>query len=188
MNRKNSEKRPAHRPAIAVRLADIEPGMLAACVGNLVRKHVESLGDHLGPILCVEVTGVSSDGDSAVGRCAERLTSYAKTGNGVTRDIRADVYHLRTAMRSSAAGLPGEYDDQATLPPAVALVLRAAIARADIATGLPVTAADLATVADITQQQVRLLARVGKLTIKDGKITAARALKWLRARGVEGYR
>ena len=66
----------------------------------------------------------------------------------------------------------------------LALVLTAALGREAVETGRPVTVAQVAALAGVDPNHVRLLARGGELPVNGGEVPAEDARRWLVARGV----
>lgn len=84
--------------------------------------------------------------------------------------------------------LAGQVDaddlDPDSLEDRLALVITAALGREALDDGAPVSVGQLATLAGVSPDHVRLLGRRGEITVEGGQVGAEEARRWLVGRGV----
>ena len=179
------------RPASTPRLRDLQPDAVADEVVQLVVDHVTRL------VLAVDLSATWQVQPEA---CQLRWTTqllvrYAQRGlagtdwedHGCATDALADV----CAALYSQAGVPGTFgagplEEDADPETAIGVVLLAAHARVRMSRRERVPVRELAALAGVAPDHVRLLARQGELTVEDARVRPADARRWLAARGVEG--
>jgi len=163
----------------SLRLDDLVPEEVAEIVVGAAFNQFRLLVDALGPAVAVAESRHAVE-ESPLWQAAVRLTVFAQSGElddawECEVDAVPDIDEISRLFHGRAG---------AALQPAVALVLEAAQARVSLELGDGVDAVQLAALADLSPQQVRLLARQGALKLKAGTASAAQAKRWLEARGV----
>lgn len=179
------------RPSATPRLSTLDASAVADEVIDRVTNHVTTL------LLALDHSCTWSIPESAV--CLLRheaswLATYAQRGlpvgdwtdHGCAADalvsVCASLYSQ--AGRPGAIGGPEDVDVDPTEP--VDIVLLAAQARIRIDRRGRVPVRELACLASVDPDHVRLLGRKGEIEVEDGEIRAAECRRWLSARGVEG--
>jgi len=180
-----------------LRLADLDPQLIAADVMNVVYDRVYRDARRIGFIVQVPDTGqgekharATAVGGSEGFRAAHALAEWATSGRGqdaeipaLLRQVRADLEGI-DAKKASTRGPV----DLATLP-GVALV--AAGARLALVEGRTVSAVELATLASLDEHSVRAAVKAGTLRpVGPGRpmrFAADLARAYLYTRGVPGF-
>ena len=154
------------RPTAKRRLRDIEPDDFGRDVVERYMSHlVALLGEHVRNSLIEPIDVLKTE--------AALLATYAKNGNGVSL-VRAKASYIAVrAMYDST-----EYDANTDT------VLLAAQARIHLDCNQAVQVRELACLAGVDPDHVRLLARQGEITIEGGVVAPQIAKQWLTARGV----
>lgn len=173
------------RPSSALRLRDVDPDAFAAEVVRLVRDHLAS------SLMRLSFDGWRLPDDDFLLRTEARMLAlYAQQGligDWTDHGCAADALVSVCAALYSCAGRPdiGGPDDVDVDPTdAIGIVLLAAQARIRIDRRHPVPVRELACVAGVDPNHVRLLGRTGEIAIVDGAVAAKVARRWLGARGV----
>lgn len=187
------------RPTDAPRLRALVPQDVAEEVVRLVTDHATQLLIHLDPSATWSLPGPAS-----LRWTTQLLVSYAQRGLAATdwqRGVAAvDWPHHGAAADAlldvcsalySCAGRPGDFDlgaidDEVDPSEPIGVVLLAASARIRIDKRERVPVRELAALAGVDPDHVRLLARRGELELVGGEAKAKEARRWLSGRGVEG--
>lgn len=186
------------RPTATLRLSDINPAALSAATTEAMAHHVARLAAPLSPGLTVHVDG--PHGDSGVGMSAADLARYARGEGGLDSTVEDYAIELVPLLASPLAPvtgplppvltrwLSGQVDaddlDPSSLEDRLALVLTAALGREALDHRQPVSVGQLATLAGVSPDHVRLLGRRGEVAIEGGQVGAEEARRWLAGRGV----
>lgn len=156
------------RPTTKRRLRDIDPDTFGRDVAERYMNHlVTLLGEHVRESLNDPIDVLKAE--------AALLASYAKNGDGVSL-VRAKASCLAVRMMRDST----EHNDADT-----DTVLLAAGARMRLGDNQAVPVRELASLAGVDPDHVRLLGRQGEITIEGGVIAPQDAKRWLAARGVE---
>lgn len=178
------------RPTSAPRLRTLVPQDVAAEVVQLVTDHATTL------LLAVDPSATwSLPSATALRWTTQLLVGYAQRGlpatdwphHGAAADALLDV----CSALYSCAGRPGDFDlgsidDEVDPSEPIGIVLLASSARIRIDKRERVPVRELAAVAGVDPDHVRLLARKGELEVVEGEARAKEARQWLSGRGVEG--
>ncbi len=187
--------KPGPKPSTP-RLSTLDPRGVANEVVRLVTEHVWSLLFHLDSNARVEIP---TDGvGTSLGFSTALLVKWTQTGtNGEdwNSGMAQDAVQMICEALYSRAGEPGTFgigpieEAQEALDPdtSIGLLLVAAWTRIQLAQGLPVSAVQLAALAGLSAEHVRLLARQGELQLVEGEVQSDEAKRWLKARGVGGF-
>jgi hypothetical protein len=177
------------RPSSVPRLRDLTPQAVADEVVRLVTDHVASLCMRLdlGAEFRVPEGGT-------LHFTTQLLTGYAQRGLGATdwpdHSCATDAMLDVCCALYTSAGDPdigaGALDTDVDASDAIGIVLLAAHARVRIAQRERVPVRELAALASVDPQHLRLLGRSGEIDIEDGTVRAAIARRWLSGRGLEG--
>jgi len=174
------------RPSATLRLKDIDPTAFGAEVERLATDHVASLLMQLS----VDATWSIPEHGRLLAREAAMLAMYAQQGlvgdwthHGNAADALVSVCAaLYTRAVSPEVGGPDDVDVDPT--DEIGIVILAAQARIRIDRKQPVPVRELACLAGIDPDHVRLLGRKGEIAVVDGAVAAKVARRWLGARGV----
>jgi hypothetical protein len=187
------------RPTSAPRISTLSPAVVAAEVDRRLLEHLGQLAfvGGFGITVRVDVRGSS---DLAV--TAQALCEYAQKGLPVwdweTDEEAADACQslvsrfwsppAEAGSGTFGLGPLGDGYEEADMSDPIELVLVAAWARVELSRDEPVTARQLAALAGLDPQAVRLLAREGEIKLHGKPAVAApsEARRWLAARGVKG--
>lgn len=185
------------RPTTTLRLSDIDPAALSADITGEMARHIARLAAPLSPGLTVHVDG--PHGDSGVGLSAADLARYARGEGGLdstVEDYAVELVPLLSSPLATGSALPpvltrwlaGQVDaddlDPDSLEDRLALVLTAALGREALDHRQPVSVGQLATLAGVSPDHVRLLGRRGEVAVEGGQVSAEEARRWLAGRGV----
>lgn len=185
------------RPSLTLRLSQIDPDTLAADLATAMADYLGRLAVPLSPGLTVHVSG--PHGTVGVALTAADLARYAR-GEGSLEGLVSDyALELTALLDSPLASHRGELPpvlsrwlrgdvDVSTLHPdeltdRLALVIVAAFGREAMASGEPLSVAQLAALAGVDPDHVRLLGRKGELDVDGGAVSAEEARRWLASRG-----
>jgi hypothetical protein len=164
----------------------------------MVRAHLGRLAFALSPgIQWMERGGEAAPPDPLSSNLAMTLMDlvrFAQVGDlgDWDHDVALDAIQEVCSALYARAGEPGTFGvgaledalDSADLD-AIGLVLVGAYARYQLGQrGASVSARELAVLAGVDPNHVRLLARKGELKLEEGKVARAEARRWLGARGV----
>lgn len=179
------------RPSSTPRLADLNPDELADEIVRMVEDHVVS------QIMRLDMTAIPPkfDGPPELRFSARLLVAFAQVGLRATDwpEVACAMDAIQSVCEAlySCAGEPtfgGGILDTKDLDPRepIDIVLLAAHARVRIAERGRVPVRELACLAGVDPDHVRLLGRKGEIEIVDGEVRSAECRRWLTARGVEG--
>ena len=185
------------RPTSTPRLRDLDPQAVAGEVVRLVREHLGRLAFRLTPGVEWKESGNEPE-SSNLGWTVVQLVQFAQTGEvgdwedeslaaDALQDVCSALYSCAGEPMTFGVGAMEEAVSGAELD-AIGLVLVGAFARYKLPRrSLRVTARELAVLAGVDPDHVRLLARKGELELKEGTIGCAEARRWLGGRGVPGF-
>lgn len=176
------------RPSSTPRLRDIDPIAFGRNVAGRVLEHATSL------LLKIDLgANWKLEGAPFLELEARMLALYARRGligDWTDHGCAADALVSVCAGLYSQASRPGVIGgpDDADVDPTdeIGVVLLAAQARIRIDRKQRVPVRELACLASVEPQHVRLLGRQGEIEIEDGSVRAAECRRWLSARGVDG--
>lgn len=175
--------------ALGPTLASLTPADVGQEAVDRLLRRAGRLALELQPAATIHLPDAVSWDGTQIGLTMGDLTEYAQRG-GDHDEAHEALISVLPALYASASDT-GSYsvpdlDVLAHDADAVAMVLSAALARVALSRGEPVTAASLATLAGLSVDAVRSLARGGELTPDGGRparYEAAEALRWLSGRG-----
>ena len=171
------------------RLADLEPGRLAADVVEQLRRHVSDAVFHLAPAYWIHWTE-SGDGAAGtdLGSTIRDLCAWAQRGEGRADEALDAVSTVagilyRRAMDGADYEI-AELSGDAGPTTEIGLLLVASLARCRLVSDETLTARDLAALASLSEPQIRSLIRSRRIKATGGgaharRITAAEARRWL---------
>lgn len=187
------------RPTKTPRIATLSPAVVAAEVDKRLLDHLNNLSfiGGFGITVRVDVRGPSD-----LACTAQALCEYAQRGLPVwdweTHEEAADACQslvsrfwsppAEAGSGTFGLGPLGDGYEEADMSDPIELVLVAAWARVELSRDEPVTARQLAALAGLDPQAVRLMAREGEIKLHGKPAVAApsEARRWLAARGVRG--
>ncbi len=189
------------RPTTRPRLASLDPSALAADVDERLTRYLSRLAVPLSPGL--EVRLIRPGGDMAqsdMALTAEALCHYAQRGlpvwdwetHGEAMDAVQNVVSTMygcPADTSSVGPLAEDGLDEADLDDPLALVLVAAWARAQLASGESLTVCQLGALAGLDPSVIRKMNKDCEIFLTGLRpcvADAAEARRWLGSRGVKG--
>ena len=154
------------RPTTKRRLRDIDPDTFSRDVVERYMNHlVTLLGEHVRDSLIEPIDVLKTE--------AALLATYAKNGDGVSL-VRAKASCLAVRMMRDSTEHNADTDT----------VLLAAQARIHLDCNQEVPVRELACLAGVDPDHVRLLGRQGEIAIAGGVVAPQIAKQWLTARGV----
>lgn len=176
------------RPSSTPRLRDIDPVAFGEEVVRLVTDHAVSLLMQIDPSATWSIPhGILLQSE------ARMLAMYAHRGligDWTNHGNAADAYVSLCNALFTQAGRPHEIgdvpDDDLDPTDPIGIVLLAAKGRIRIDRRERVHVRELACLAGVDPDHVRLLGRKGEIEIEDGEVRAAECRRWLGARGVDG--
>ena len=184
------------RPTASLRLRDIDPDALAASVTEAVTEYLGRLSLPLSPGLTIHVSG--PHGATGIGLTLLDLTRYARGDGSLEGPVSDYALELVPLLDSPLAPHTGDLPpvlsrwfrgdvDLSTLrtdslPDRIALVITAAFAREALASGAHVSVGQVAALAGVDPDHVRLLARKGEIVAESGHVSAGEAQRWLSTR------
>lgn len=175
------------RPTTALRLADIDPAAFGAEVERLVTDHATTLL----MAVSIDATWQLPEHAGQLRHEATMLAAYAQRGlvgdwahhgNAADALVAVCAALYTCAGRRHEIGGPDDVDVDPT--DQLGIVILAAQARIRIDQKEPVPVRELACLAGVDPNHVRLLGRQGELAVVDGAVAAKVARRWLGARGV----
>ena len=168
------------RPTTKRRLRDIDPDIFSRDVAERYMNHlVTLLGEHVRNSLIEPVDVLKTE--------AALLATYAKNGDGVSL-VRAKTSYVAVRMMHDSTKHNADPTGFGATGPAgrdTDTVLLAADARLHLDCDQAVPVRELACLAGVDPDHVRLLGRQGEIAIIDGVIAPQDAKRWLAARGVK---
>lgn len=173
------------RPTTKPRLAQLDPETMAMQAQENLLDHLQKVAERLGYDLIPTITTGTPSG---IETTLIALCRYAQTGalEGDLEELPKTVLHVMDTFFSTPFATSREADALAPETP-LELVLVAAVGRFRMGVGALVTARHVGALAGFDEQHIRRLARQKDLAIRDGKIPASEARRWLAAQGVMGF-
>ena len=168
------------RPTTKRRLRDIDPSDFGRDIADRVKTHVTALLD----VKSLDIAHIVARHLVDVAKEASLLAQYARDGALDAERASDALFAVRVWLYSCAADSSSAAVEKLDAIEDVNVVLLAAHARIRLGCGVAIPVRELACLAGIDPDHVRLLARQGEIAIVDGAATAKVARRWLAARGV----
>ena len=171
------------RPTTKRRLRDIDPNDFGRDIADRVKAHVTALLD----VNDVDLARIVARHLVDVAEKASLLAQYALDGAIEVERASAALFAVRMWLYSCAAHATNMVIEKPDVFPSedIGLVLLAAHARVRLSRKQAVPVRELACLAGVDPDHVRLLARQGQMAMISGGVVASKIAKqWLTARGV----